>query len=113
MSDWTSVTLGELVDRGEAELQTGPFGTALHASEYVSEGTPVIAVRHIGENRLLHDDLPKIGLRDRERLSAYLLREGDIIFGRKGAVERRALVTKAEEGWVQGSDCIRLRFRST
>ncbi|KAF5087181.1 Type I restriction modification DNA specificity domain protein [anaerobic digester metagenome] len=32
------------------------------------------------------------------------------MFGRKGAVERRALVRMNETGWVQGSDCIRLRF---
>lgn len=30
------------MDKGEVELKTGPFGTQLHASDYVHEGTPVI-----------------------------------------------------------------------
>ena len=36
--------------------------------------------------------------------------KGDIIFGRKGAVDRRAIIKDEESGWIQGSDCIRLRL---
>ena len=45
---WKQTTVQEFVDRGEAELKTGPFGTQLHASDYVEYGTPVINVRNIG-----------------------------------------------------------------
>lgn len=44
-----------------------------------------------------------------ERLSAHKLVTGDIVFGRKGAVERHAFISESENGWMQGSDCIRLR----
>jgi len=103
-------TLGDLIDDGRAELQTGPFGTMLHASAYEDSGTPVIAVKHIGDNALIHADLPRIGKDDVERLQRYKLRQGDIIFARKGSVSRRAIVRADEDGWVQGSDCIRLRL---
>ncbi|WP_459872932.1 restriction endonuclease subunit S [Endothiovibrio diazotrophicus] len=93
-----------------ADLQTGPFGTMLHASAYVDEGVPVIAVKNIGDNRIDAGDIPKVGEDAAARLSRYLLRRDDILFARKGAVERRALVREEEEGWIQGSDCIRLRF---
>jgi type I restriction enzyme S subunit len=43
-------------------------------------------------------------------LSAHVLAEGDVVFGRKGAVDRHLFVTKDQEGWLQGSDCIRLRL---
>jgi type I restriction enzyme S subunit len=43
-------------------------------------------------------------------LEKYRLLQGDIIFGRKGAVDRRAYVEVNEENWIQGSDCIRLRL---
>lgn len=109
---WKFTTIGSLVDDGIAELQTGPFGTMLHASSYVEAGVPVIAVKHIGENRLIHIDLPRVDQATFTRLSKYSLDEGDIVFGRKGAVERSALVTRSEAGWLQGSDCIRLRFHS-
>jgi type I restriction enzyme S subunit len=107
---WILVEVGDLIASGQAELQTGPFGTMLHASAYKSVGTPVVAVQHIGENRLRHVDLPRVDDETRERLARYRLRVGDILFGCKGAVDRRALVQPEEEGWLQGSDYIRLRF---
>lgn len=108
---WDLASIGDLVKSGKANIQTGPFGTMLHASSYKLVGTPVVAVKHIGKNRLLHsDDLPRIDKETRQRLSRYELETGDILFGRKGAVERRAIVTEKEKGWLQGSDCIRLRL---
>lgn len=109
---WQLVSLGSLMDSQEAELLTGPFGTMLHASSYRLTGTPVVAVQHIGENRLKHVDLPRIDDETVNRLQRYKLKKGDILFGRKGSVERRAIIQEQEEGWLEGSDCIRLRFLS-
>ena len=39
---WESTTLGDLVKRGGGRLQTGPFGSQLHASDYVPIGVPFI-----------------------------------------------------------------------
>src|SRR6202795_1018630 len=107
---WQLVELQDLVSDGRADLQTGPFGTMLHASAYALVGTPVVAVKNIGENCLIHDQLPRIDDEDSERLARYRLKPGDILFGRKGDVERRALIRPDEHGWLQGSDCIRLRI---
>ena len=107
---WPVLTLRGLIDRGDAELQTGPFGTMLHAKAYTKDGIPVVAVKNIGDNRLLDDDIPRVDQETALRLERYRLLAGDIIFGRKGAVDRRALVKPEEEGWLQGSDCIRLRL---
>lgn len=108
--EWQMVSLGFLIDSNKAELATGPFGTMLQASEYRPTGTPVVAVQHIGENRLKHVDLPRVDEETAERLQRYKLKLGDIVFGRKGSIERRAIIRKEEEGWLEGSDCIRLRF---
>jgi type I restriction enzyme, S subunit len=108
---WQLTTLGELIKNKKADLQTGPFGTMLHASSYKSIGTPVLAVQHIGENRIIHKwDIPRVDVETHQRLSRYEIKVNDIIFSRKGAVERTALVTQKEKGWLQGSDCIRLRL---
>jgi type I restriction enzyme S subunit len=69
----------------------------------------VINVRNIGYGDLRADKLEFVPEETAERLSAHLLRPGDIVFGRKGAVDRHLLVTAAQNGWMQGSDCIRLR----
>jgi type I restriction enzyme, S subunit len=113
MSEWREYKLGQLVDQGIADLQTGPFGTMLSASEYTAMGIPVIAVQDIGENKLKHNKFVYVDESTVSRLSRYKVKEGDIIFGRKGAVERRAIIKKNEEGWLQGSDCIRVRFNSS
>jgi type I restriction enzyme, S subunit len=109
-NQWKMMTINELIEEKKAGLQTGPFGTMLHASAYKPTGIPVVAVQHIGENRLLHTDMPRVDNETYQRLIRYRLQAGDIIFGRKGSVERRALIRVEEHGWLQGSDCIRLRL---
>lgn len=107
---WKTCFVGDFVDEGLAEIQTGPFGTQLKASDYVSEGTPVINVRNIGFGDLRPDKIEFVGEETAERLSAHLLAPGDIVFGRKGAVDRHLFVQTDHDRWMQGSDCMRLRF---
>lgn len=104
--------IGDLISTGEADIQTGPFGTQLKASEYVESGTPVINVRNVGFGEIRGADLEFISEIKTQKLQAHQLRKGDIVFGRKGAVERHALIADDQDGWIQGSDCLRLRFFS-
>ncbi|GAB6285337.1 MAG: restriction endonuclease subunit S [Methanoregula sp.] len=90
-------------------IQTGPFGSQLHNSDYVSIGTPILTVEHLGENRILHEEIPKVSDQDRERLSRYSLKKGDIVFSRVGSVDRRSLVREGEEGWLFSGRCLRVR----
>ncbi|MBN1166446.1 MAG: restriction endonuclease subunit S [Methanospirillaceae archaeon] len=110
--NWKKVTIGDLVEDGTIELQTGPFGTQLKASDYVSDGTPVINVRNIGYRVLNPEKLEYIPENVLNRLSRHILIPGDIVFGRKGAVDRHLLVTSLQNEWLQGSDCIRMRIFS-
>jgi type I restriction enzyme, S subunit len=108
---WEATTLGRFVSNGSITLQTGPFGTQLKASHYTSEGTPVINVRNIGFGTVRADKFEYLPPDRVEEHKRHKLREGDIVFGRKGAVERHLLVSPNEDGWIQGSDCIRLRVQ--
>ena len=107
---YVKLSIGELEKDDVASIQTGPFGTQLKASDYRSEGIPVINVRNIGFGGLRTDKLEYVPEETAERLSVHVLAERDIVFGRKGAVDRHLFVSKGQEGWVQGSDCIRLRL---
>lgn len=109
---WKDILVQDLVDSGQAELKTGPFGTQLHASDYVEHGTFVINVRNIGFGEIRDGDLNFINDETVNRLSGHLLQAGDIVFGRKGAVERHVFIRKKYAGWFQGSDCLRLRVSS-
>ncbi len=93
----------------ENGVQTGPFGSQLHQKDYVPVGTPILTVEHLGDNRIMHQDLPRVSDYDKERLSKYTLRKGDIVFSRVGSVDRRALVREAEEGWLFSGRCLRIR----
>ncbi len=74
---------------------------------------PVINVRNIGFGTIRDDKLEFISESTRDRLAAHVLRVGDVVFGRKGAVERHVLIRTPQDGWFQGSDCIRMRFDSS
>src|SRR4051794_35672848 len=94
---WQVTTLGEACKRGGGNIQTGPFGSQLHASDYVPVGIPSIMPQNIGDNRIISDDIAQITRADAKRLSKYLVREGDIVYSRRGDVERRALVRSEED----------------
>ena len=103
----------DFVKSGDIEIKTGPFGTQLKANEYTESGTPVLNVRNLGFGNVRTDKLEFVGAETTDRLSMHLLRKGDLVFGRKGAVERHSYITDREKGWMQGSDCIRIRVNTT
>ena len=107
---WEYKTLGAACEDGGGEIQTGPFGSQLHASDYVPIGIPSIMPRNIGDNRIIEDGIARITPEDAQRLSRYLVRAGDIVYSRRGDVERRALVRKHEDGWLCGTGCLRVRL---
>lgn len=90
-------------------IQTGPFGSLLHQKDYVATGTPIITVEHLGENRILGNNVPCVTDEDKERLSRYTLKTGDIVFSRVGSVDRRSLVREIENGWLFSGRCLRIR----
>ena len=93
----------------EGGIQTGPFGSLLHKKDYQSTGTPIITVEHLGENRILHIDMPRVSDKDKKRLSRFVICNGDIIFSRVGSVDRRSLVREMEDGWLFSGRCLRVR----
>jgi type I restriction enzyme S subunit len=107
---WEYAALGNVCERGGGGIQTGPFGTQLHASDYATTGVPSIMPQNIGDNRIVEEGIARISRDDAERLSRYLVRKGDIVYSRRGDVERRALVGLREDGWLCGTGCLRIRL---
>src|ERR1022692_2551614 len=109
-SDWKRTTLGELCGSGGGDIQTGPFGSQLHASDYALLGIPSVMPHNIGDNVIVEDGIARITSTDAKRLARYLLRAGDIVYSRRGDVERRALVRSEQDGWLCGTGCLRVRL---
>lgn len=96
-----------------ADVKTGPFGTALHASDYVLSGTPIITVEHLGERSITRQNLPLVSEADKQRLCSYCLQTDDIVFSRVGSVDRNAYVTEKERGWLFSGRLLRIRVTSS
>ena len=106
----SSIALAELTRRGELDIQTGPFGTVLQASSYVKRGTPIVNPVNMRGRSLHVEDGPFLDQDECNRLSRYKMNVGDILIGRKGDVGRAVLVVPEYEGYIVGSDLIRLRL---
>lgn len=110
---WEETSLGALCVKGSGTIQTGPFGSQLHASDYEATGVPVINPTHLDGNRINHDDLPRVSLDTVSRLERHKLEAGDILFARRGEIGRHGLVTDFESGWLCGTGCFLVRVRDS
>jgi type I restriction enzyme S subunit len=106
---WECTDLSKLTKRFNGSIQTGPFGSQLHASDYVQSGIPVVMPKDIQNRRASTESVARIGAADADRLSRHKLQAGDIVFSRRGDVERHALITDREVGWLCGTGCLLLR----
>ncbi len=104
---WKATTLGEV-----AEIITGPFGSALHKSDYKPSGTAVLMPQNIGNRTVDYQDIARIGEEDTERLSRYRVTQDDIIYARRGDVEKHAFVTANDTDMICGTGCMRIRVSS-
>ena len=96
-----------------AEIQTGPFGSQLHKEDYVLDGTPIVTVEHLGKRHFTEQNLPRVSDKDKQRLSKYILSEGDIVFSRVGSVDRCSYVDESNDGWMFSGRCLRVRTNGT
>lgn len=89
-------------------LQTGPFGSALHKSDYMRNGVPVINPMHIREGRIYPSEDHCVSKTKAQELSPYELESGDIILGRRGEMGRAAVVAQSGLWCGTGSMFIRV-----
>jgi len=109
MSEWQTTTLGAICEAGGGSIQTGPFGSQLHAEEYSATGVPVVMPQDIGENLISLDRIARVPDDIASRLERHRLVPGDIVFSRRGDVTRRALVRDSNSDWLCGTGCLRVR----
>ena len=105
---WQAARISQLL----VELQTGPFGSSLHESDYERGGTPVINPASIKNGRLVPIDSMAIGAATLKRLATFKLRKNDIVMARRGEMGRCGVVTEREDGWLCGTGSLILRLPS-
>lgn len=106
---WGCSTLGELCKEHGGFLQTGPFGSQLHAADYVDAGIPVVMPQDMRNRRVALDKISRIREQQAQELGRHRLQPGDIVFSRRGDVGRHAVISATESGWLCGTGCILVR----
>ena len=105
---WQKVNLGEISEK----IQIGPFGTQLHKEDYIMGGIPLINPMHFKDGVIEADSSYSITKKKRDSLPNYILKEGDIIMGRRGEMGRYGLVRKKEAGYFCGTGSLYIRPKS-
>ena len=101
---WKAVTLGDIT----SNIQTGPFGSQLHQSDYSEEGTPVVMPKDLVNGHISEASIARVSEDHVNRLSRHKIEVGDILYSRRGDVGRCAFATDVEQGWLCGTGCLRV-----
>lgn len=107
MSKWAKTTLGKIAD-----IITGPFGSQLHQSDYVKQGIPIVMPQDIGNRNINYSTINYVSEEDATRLKRYSTVANDILYARRGDVEKHAFVRAKDAGVLCGTGCLRVRINS-
>ena len=91
----------------EAEIKIGPFGSLLHKEDYIAGGHALVNPSHIVDGKILPDDKLTVSDEKYDELSAYHLRIGDVVMGRRGEMGRCAVVEQV--GLLCGTGSLLIR----
>lgn len=105
---WEIAKLGDI----SKNIQTGPFGSQLHQSDYSECGIPVVMPKNLVGGKISEESIARVDKTHVERLCRHKIEVGDILYSRRGDVGRCAHVTKKEEGWLCGTGCLRVTIDS-
>lgn len=104
----------EYIELGDYDIniQTGPFGSALHKEDYVENGIPVINPSHIFEGEIIPNQEVTITEDKLNELSRWILEDGDVILGRRGEMGRAAAYFEPNQKMICGTGSVVLKKSS-
>jgi type I restriction enzyme S subunit len=105
-AEWLVTTLGAICN---GSLQTGPFGSQLHADEYQDEGIPVLMPKDLVKCKANLSTAARIAPERAEALAKHKLAVGDLLFSRRGDVARFALIDEISAGALCGTGCLKAK----
>jgi type I restriction enzyme S subunit len=109
---WEVMKLGTALQKAKGFLQTGPFGSQLHAHEYVHDGIPVIMPQDILNGIVSIDIINRVPECRASDLRKHRVQVNDVIFSRRGDLSKAAAIGESEIGWLCGTGCFLLRVPS-
>ncbi len=101
---WERKVLGDI----STSIQTGPFGSQLHQSDYSDEGVPVVMPKDLIQGAVSEESIARVSKEHVERLSKHKIKDGDILYSRRGDVGKCAFTSEREIGWICGTGCLKV-----
>ncbi|ALW84050.1 hypothetical protein AUC43_02395 [Hymenobacter sedentarius] len=109
-SGWAWTTVEQLGVIGEQTVMTGPFGTSLGTSDFVTSGVPVLTIGCLTEGGIKLNKAVHITEEKAAGLERYRLKKGDLLFSRMASVGRAGFVTSELDGILFNYHIMRLRL---
>ena len=106
---WKTVKLSDIA----LCIQPGPFGSQLHNADYSDSGTPIIMPKDMIDGHISHTNLVFVSEEHVKRLNRHQVHEGDLMVARKGDVRKCVYISEKENGWMTGSDCLKVSLNKT
>lgn len=103
-------TLGSIIARHGGLIQTGPFGSQLKQEEYSETGVPVVMPTNIRNGQIDTSSIARIPASKAQELSRHFLKEGSIVFPRRGDIGKCALITKGDQEFICGTGCLKIEI---
>jgi type I restriction enzyme S subunit len=94
---------------GLAAFRTGPFGSALHQSDYVEDGVPVVNPMQIVDGAIRPTSSMTVSESAARKLSDFRLAAGNVVIARRGGMGRCAYVDDEANGWLCGTGSMVIR----
>lgn len=108
MTAYETISLRDL-----CQLAPGPSSALLENLHDGPDGVPVISPPDITDEHGVDPvRMRRVPWDDLDKMSRFVLRKGDILYVRQGALGRLALVTATQVGWIYNSSLLRLRPRN-
>lgn len=105
---WEKKFLEAVCAEGDG-IQTGPFGSQLHQSDYSEEGVPVVMPTNLIGFRISEENIGRIPEELATKLGRHRMMVGDTVYGRRGDIGRRAFISARHAGWFCGTGSLRIR----
>ena len=106
--DWLLEKLGL-----HASFRTGPFGSALHKSDYVEGGIPIVNPMQIVDGKVIPTFSMAVSDDAAKKLADFRFSVGDVVIGRRGDMGRCAVITEKENGWLCGTGSMIVRVKQS
>jgi type I restriction enzyme S subunit len=85
---WPIVTVESLLAQGDSRIRTGPFGSQLLHSEFVSEGVPVLGIENVVTNEFRWTEPRCLPQNKYRNFTRYRVFPGDVLITIMGTVGR-------------------------